>query len=423
MIEFNYIPHEGQRILHACGARFQTICCGRRWGKTKYAAAKLLDEGGGVAGGDYGWIAPTYLIADRGVEALRGIAGENVNVHGDNPTVAEFDGEAGHVRIYFLSAERPQAILGFGFRGIVVDETAQIPAEVWTTYIRPTLSDHMGWASLISTPRGRNWFFDMFTRNGEPGYASFTFPSKSNPFFPIEEWEEAKRTLPSDVFRQEYMAEFLEDSAGVFRGLERCLTESVSKPTGQVVIGIDLAKHGDYTVLVAMDAMTGACVGMDRFNLIDWPLQKKRIKEFVKEWGGVAWMEVNSVGDAIFDDLKGELDNLRPWVTNNASKARAIQQLSVDIEQGRVSWPRAWQVLTDELKRYEYAISPRGVMTYSAPSGYHDDCVMAFAIANVNRDPYRNPPVSPIVFPDAATSDGFTFSRRRMGGFKRTLAW
>lgn len=347
---------------------------------------------------------------------MREIAGTSVDIHGSTPTVAEFDGVNGHHRIYFLSAERPQAILGFGFRGIVVDETAQIPSEVWTTYIRPTLSDHMGWASLISTPRGRNWFFDMFTRGGEPGYAAFTFPSNSNPYFPAEEWEEAKRTLPSDVFRQEYMAEFLEDSAGVFRGVEKCLTEGAEKRCGPVVIGIDLAKHRDYTVLVAMDALTGACLAMDRFNLLDWPVQKKRIKEFVREWGGVAWMEVNSIGDAIFDDLKSELDNLRPWVTNNASKARAIQQLSVDIEQGRISWPRSWTVLTDELKRYEYAISPRGVMTYNAPSGYHDDCVMALAIANVNREPYRNPPPSPFVWPtpEEKASYGFKFSARRL---------
>ena len=392
MIQLDYWPHPGQAKLHRCAARFQTICCGRRWGKTRYAAAKLIDQGATSEGGDYGWIAPTYLIADRGVEAVRQIGGELVNIHGDNPTLAEFDGPKGHVRIYFLSAERPQAILGFGFRGIVLDETAQIPADVWQTYIRPTLSDHMGWASLISTPRGRNWFFDMFTRGGEPGYASFTFPSNSNPFFPAEEWEEARRTLPSDVFKQEYEAQFLEDSAGVFRGIDACLVDAAPSATGPVVVGIDLAKHNDYTVCIAMDAATGACLAMDRFNMLDWPIQKGRIREFCRAWRGTAWMEVNSIGDAIYDDLKGEVSDLRPWVTNNASKARAIQQLSVDIEQRRVSWPRAWSVLTDELKRYEYAISARGVMTYNAPAGFHDDCVMAFAICNVNRAPYRCPP-------------------------------
>lgn len=76
----------------------------------------------------------------------------------------------------------------------------------------------MGWATLISTPNGRGWFYDLHTRGRDPqetDYASFHFASNTNPYFPAQEWDEARRTLPHDVFRQEYMAEFLEDSAGI----------------------------------------------------------------------------------------------------------------------------------------------------------------------------------------------------------------
>ena len=45
----------------------------------------------------------------------------------------------------------------------------------------------------------------------------------------------------------------------------------------------------------------------------------------------------------------------------------------------------SWDVLTNEMKRYEYVISPSGGITYGAPSGYHDDCVMALALANHRR--------------------------------------
>jgi hypothetical protein len=45
----------------------------------------------------------------------------------------------------------------------------------------------------------------------------------------------------------------------------------------------------------------------------------------------------------------------------------------------------SWEVLTNEMKRYEYAISPSGNITYNAPSGYHDDCVIALALANHGR--------------------------------------
>jgi hypothetical protein len=44
-----------------------------------------------------------------------------------------------------------------------------------------------------------------------------------------------------------------------------------------------------------------------------------------------------------------------------------------------------WDVLTAEMKRYEYVISPSGGISYNAPSGYHDDCVIALALANWRR--------------------------------------
>ena len=53
----------------------------------------------------------------------------------------------------------------------------------------------------------------------------------------------------------------------------------------------------------------------------------------------------------------------------------------VAIEQKKVRWPKAWEILTAELKRYEYSMTAYGNVQYSAPSGYHDDCVMALALA------------------------------------------
>lgn len=416
MIRFDYRPHPGQVLLHKCPARFQTVCCGRRWGKTKFAAAKLLDEGG-VVPGDYGWIAPTYLIADRGVEALEKIGGEGVKFSGKNPIVAEFMGQNGKAKIYFLSSEKPKSILGFGFRGIVVDETAQIPKAVWTTYIRPTLSDHMGWATLISTPRAKNWFYEEFMRKGQPGHASFTFPSNSNPFFAAEEWEEAKRTLPSAVFEQEYEAKFLENGEGVFRGVDGCVVEE-TRQTGRIIIGIDLAKMNDFVVLIAMDE-SGAVLDMERFNRLDWKIVKQRIREFCAKWGGEAWMEVNNQGGPIYDDLREEIPNLRAWITTHGTKETAIQQLSMDVEQGKICWPRRLEVLTEEMKIFQFGFTEKNTMVYGAPEGFHDDTVMALAIANVNRPRTWKWKSEPKVFSSRSNMDGYSFSGRRLGSKAR----
>ena len=287
-VALNYRPHECQRRIHgARDRRFRIVCTGRRFGKTLCLAAELLDRGGCERGGDYGWVAPTYNVADRGIEAFRTIADGFVKVVGRAPARVEFTGSAGPVRVWFLSADNPDNIRGYGFQGLVIDEAASVPQKVWQYVLRPTISQTLGWAVFVSTPKGRNWFHDLHTRGLDPfenDYASFVFPSNASPYFPESEWQDARRTLPEDVFRQEYMAEFLEDSAGVFRNVDACLVDAIDVKPGKVsdvVIGCDVAKHTDFTVLIAMDAETGRCIGMDRFNHLDWPVQRERILDFV----------------------------------------------------------------------------------------------------------------------------------------------
>jgi hypothetical protein len=210
------------------------------------------------------------------------------------------------------------------------------------------------------------------------------------------------------------MAEFLEDSAGVFRNIDGCLIrEDVTTKHANdakleyirnVVIGCDVAKHTDWTVLIAMDAETGRCFAMERFNHLDWPIQKERILSFARKYRGRLILDATGVGDPIFDDLKRVYGDIEPFKFTPLSKTELVQRLIVAVEQRKVSWPTGgrteggnyetresressgdWQVLTNEMRRYEYAIGPSGGITYSAPAGYHDDCVMALALANHRR--------------------------------------
>jgi len=387
-MQIDYTPHASQQLIHnARDARFRTICTGRRFGKTLCMAAELLDRGGGEIGGDYGWVAPTYGVAERGVEAFRTIAPDFVRVVGRMPTRVEFEGAKGPCRVWMLSADNPDSIRGFGFRGLVIDEAAAVPVDVWNYALRPTLAQTLGWGVFISTPAGRNWFFDMFTRGIErqDGFRSFTFPSNVSPYFPAKEWEEARRTLPEDVFRQEYMAEFLEDSAGVFRGVDGCLVaagdESLAEAQRRtVIVGCDIAKHTDWTVCIAIDAKTGLCLEMERFNQLDWPVQRERIAAFVNRWQARLVMDATGVGDPVFDDLRRVLPHVEGFKITAQTKRELVQGLMVAVEQRRVMWPATWDVLTAEMKRYEYEIGPTGQISYAAPSGYHDDCVMALAL-------------------------------------------
>lgn len=381
---FNFQPHATQRIVAADRhIRFRTVCCGRRWGKTRIAAAELLDIAG-LCGGLYAWIAPSYYIAERGQRALTEIAGEFIKFSGQNPVRARFIGGAGPVEILFLTADHPETILGEGYDGVVVDEAARIEANVWQQYIRPSLADKLGWGIMISTPVGRNWFYDFHQRGQDPletQYRSYTFKSTDNPFFLQEEWDEAKRTTPSDLFRQEYEGAFLDNSAGVFRDIDACIVPDFQQRTGDIALGVDLAKHNDFTVLTAMDRRTGAVIDWERFNMLDWPIQKERILAAARKYSALIVLDATGAGDPIYDDLRAVWPRIEPVKFTNATKAHLIQRLIVKIEQHQICWPEKLTVLTDELRRYEYAITAHGAITYNAPDNYHDDAVISLALA------------------------------------------
>jgi hypothetical protein len=138
-----------------------------------------------------------------------------------------------------------------------------------------------------------------------------------------------------------------------------------------VVVGCDIAKHTDWTVLIAADAKTtGRCLEWSGFNQLDWPLQRERIAAFVKRWNGRLVMDATGVGDPIFDDLRRVL----PQVRGSGSRADQAGACAGGswwrVEQSRVSWPAGLDVLTAEMKRYEYQVGPTGQVSYDAPSGY-----------------------------------------------------
>ena len=291
----------------------------------------------------------------------------------------------GRSRIFFLSADNPESILGYGFKDIVVDEAARIPKDIVEYYILPTISQTQGGMLAISTPKGRGWFWEYDQLGLDPDearYESFHFESRDNPYFPAEEWEFWKEKMPEIVFRQEYMAEFIEDSAGVFRGIDNCLHPGeLEKPGDRVILGVDLAKHRDFTVLIGLNADTGGMCHFDRFNKIDWPFQKARITATANRLNANVQIDSTGVGDAIYDDLRRAGLNIKGIKLTNDSKQKLIEGLMLAIEQRHTNWPEKYRILTDELRRYEYYVTPHGRIVYNAPSGYHDDCVIAIALA------------------------------------------
>jgi hypothetical protein len=194
-------------------------------------------------------------------------------------------------------------------------------------------------------------------------------------------------TLPERVFRQEILAEFLDDAGGVFRGVRECVSGTLdpnARPANwaeRFVIGVDLAKYQDYTVCVVVDVAARRVVGFDRYNKADWTLQKERIAQLARYWNNAqVWMDATGVGDPIFDDLRRAGLNVMPYKFTSATKSALINNAVLMVEQRSITFPPIAQ-LVNELVAFEYQRSEGGVLRMNAPEGFHDDAVCAFALA------------------------------------------
>jgi hypothetical protein len=391
-------PHAGQRLVLDSDARFKVMNCGRRWGKTKLAAhifckkARKPDQ-------MCWWVAPTYKVVKRGyAEVIRQLP-KDVLTHAPPPDTHFDAGRAVTLkfkngsRMEFYSAERPEGMLGEGVDFCVMDEAAIMNGRIWNQVVRPTLMDRLGGALMISTPRGRNWFYKVYQQGQDllhPDWESWTFESWTNPTLPEGEVEDMKGAMPRMEYEQEVEAKFLAAGSSTFffdekaiqqnRILENGLIEDCP-PLGYVVLGIDLARSNDYTVLYGARMRDRRNVYFDRFNAVTWPEQKRFIRRAVrtlKRHGAenvLMVMDSTGVGDPIVEDLETEGYDVVPMKFTNESKGNMVRLLSKDLEENQAFVLQDAQL--DEFRSYTMALTASGKMTYAAPEGEHDDVVSA----------------------------------------------
>ena len=379
----NAIPHPGQKAVHENKARFRVLDAGRRWGKTRLGVLECIDTAsrGGVAW----WVSPSYKMSDVGWRPLRQIVSRipGVNVSLVERRVTFPKGGSVTVR----SADNPNSLRGEGLDFLVMDECAFITEDAWLEALRPTLADRKGRALFISTPKGRNWFWTIYQRGLDGGgeWASFQYPTSANPYIDKGEIDEARRTLPERVYLQEFEAVFLEDGGGVFRNVQACATaERVDAPQEgrQYTAGVDVASLEDFTVVCVMDVEAREMVYMDRFNRVDYPALEERLLALYGRYHMAGMVvEANSIGRPVIDHLAQRGMAVQPFTTSNVTKQAIIQDLQSAFEHSNIKVLND-PILINELLSFEAVKTQAGNLTYSAPDGLHDDCVMALAIAN-----------------------------------------
>jgi hypothetical protein len=257
------------------------------------------------------------------------------------------------------------------------------------------LTDYRGDAWFLSTPKGTANYFNALYEKGhgllKGEWRSWQMPTSANPFIDPKEIEAARDDLTDLAFAQEYMAQFVSWAGAVFRKILDAV--SLSPARGKAaVIGADWGRTNDYSVFAVLSD-AGEVLEIDRFRGIEYSLQRARLQALYERHGKPTILaEANSMGGPVIEQLARDGLKVRPFTTTNASKSEAIEALALAFERGEIKIPND-PVLIGELQAFEAKPLPSGLMRYGAPSGGHDDTVMALAIAwqGVAGSTRRNP--------------------------------
>lgn len=373
-----------QKVIVMNKARFKVIAAGRRFGKTETGKSLLLKAVLHHNGAVGWWIAPTYNTA---AQVWRDLANTLAPL---NPVISAAQRRidlpgGGHIAV--RSAHNPDRLRGAGLDYAVLDEAAYMSASLWPEVVRPMLLERRGGAAFLSTPYGHNHFWELYKLGlDDPTgqWKSFRFPSAANNLIDRDEIEALRAITPDLVYRAEYLAEFVDHMGAVFRNIDAVLTEPLDPQpdsSRRIVLGVDWGRETDYTVCVALDADSCRMLAIDRFNGLSWAASRARVASMSRRWNASAvWAESNSIGQPNIEALQAEGIPVRPFMTTMRSKQTLIDALAVAIEQASIALLPD-PVLLNELKSFRLHALPGGGYRYAAPSGAHDDTVIALALA------------------------------------------
>ena len=309
MSDLNFSLLPWQQEVYKDPTRFKVIAAGRRCGKSRLAATMLIIEGLRCPQGSAVlYVSPTMgqsrqivwdLLLDLGREVIQT---SNVN----NLDITLING----ARIYVRGADRPDTLRGVSLTFAVLDEVADIKPQAWEQVIRASLSDKKGKAIFIGTPKGRNWFYDLWNLGQEgddKDWKSWHFTTKDNPLIDPDEIESAKKTLSSFAFKQEYLASFSNAGSDVFK--EEWIKYGEEPQYGSYFVAVDLAGFEE----VAKQAANS----------------KKRLDE-----SAIAVVKVTDEGKWFVKEIVHGRWDIRETATKILVAMRDYRPLSVGIERG-----------------------------------------------------------------------------------------
>jgi hypothetical protein len=296
--------------------------------------------------------------------------------------------------IQIKGADKPDSLRGPKPKRIKVDEYGEI-ARRWGSEFReailePSVRSSNGGIDYGGTPTGSNDFSyiaSLATTDPNWWYSRKTVDD-TGIYTPEQIAEIKKNSIHEAFFLQEYFCQIIEGANSVFKNVEQAVSGVLEpgRPGEQYIFGIDLARTLDSTVLVGFRRRDNHLVYYKKITNETWESQKAQIKQALWAYGNAeAVIDATGVGDSFVENLlvNDQLRLIPLKIKSNLIKRILVEKLAQFIENKYITYPFI-QDLINELNNYEYKVTSQNNITYNAPSGKHDDIVMAMALA-VNR--------------------------------------
>jgi len=275
-VSTGYEPREPQKAIHKAvrDYRWTVAVCHRRMGKTVAAINQLIHAAlqCDKPNPQYAYIAPTYSQAKR-------IAWDYLKDYtrplGGVPNVSELRVDFMGRRISLYGADNADSLRGIYLDGAVIDEYGDVAPQLFTEVIRPALSDRIGWAMFIGTPKGSNHFKtlrDFADTDDNENWTLREFKASETKLIAPDELKDAKKAMGDNKYDQEFEISFEAPIVGAYYGeLLKELTdkhrirEIISEAATQKVTAWDLGMS-DSTAIWVAEIISGEVRVMDFYE-------------------------------------------------------------------------------------------------------------------------------------------------------------
>jgi hypothetical protein len=369
-------PQQKSAIFNS--ARYVIIEASTKSGKTAGCMAWLAEQAliNGKNGHNFWWVAPVFSQAKMVHRRLKRSLPRNIYKSNESELSLTLDNGA---IIVCKSGDNPDSLFGEDVYAAVIDEATRCREDAWYA-VRTTLTATEGSIRIIGNVKGRrNWAYQL-ARKAERGqqdwhYARITADDAIEAgIISQQEIIDAKKALPENVFQELYEAVPSDDGGNPF-GLDS-IRNCIGPISNEIPAywGWDLARSEDYTWGIALDNELNVCRNI-RFQK-SWTETIREITDLVGDIPTL--VDATGVGDAVVEDLQARLPRVEGFKFTAQSKQNLMERLAIAINGNEITFPEG--ILVSELESFEYEYTRTGVK-YSAPSGLHDDGVMALALA------------------------------------------